>query len=158
MPLSIAFGNAMMGEVRRLDPMLIPFYNNLCMVIIGIVVCSFNDKGFMPSDEDFSVHPSWLYWLLTLVCNGLSTFLSWHFQIMAFRYDRVSRVAPVFYLESVFALVFDFILFDESFGALQIVGLVLVIGVFGWIVVEAYLSEEKSSEQAKVVEKGAVGG
>lgn len=58
--------------------------------------------------------------------------------MLAYKYDNVSRVAPIFYVESVIALLIDIIFFDESFTVLQIVGLVLVIGVFVTIFVQAH--------------------
>ena len=55
---------------------------------------------------------------------------AWLFKILALKHDRISRISPVFYLESAIALIFDIVLFDATFTALQIVGLALVICVF----------------------------
>ena len=143
MPLMIALGNTMMGEVRNLDPILIPFYLNLIITVIGIFACAFGEKGFVPSDQDLSVHPTWLFLLLTLICQGIASLLAWSLKVLAYKYDRVSRVSPVFYLESAFALILDLILFDASFSGLQIIGLALVIGVFAFIIISAYLSKDE---------------
>ena len=144
MPLAIALGNTMMGEVRNLDPILIPFYLNLIITVIGIFVCSFGENGFFPSEHDLSVHPKWIFLLLTLICQGISSLLAWSLKVLAYKYDRVSRVSPVFYLESAFALILDLILFDATFTGLQIIGLALVIGVFAFIIISAYLSKDES--------------
>lgn len=50
MPVLIAFGNLAMGELRKLDPILIPFYMNACIFIISLIVCLFSDKGFFPEE------------------------------------------------------------------------------------------------------------
>ena len=40
MPTFISFGSIAMGELRTLDPILIPFWSNSGIFIIGIIVCS----------------------------------------------------------------------------------------------------------------------
>jgi len=65
--------------------------------------------------------------------------LAWHLKILAYRYDKVSRVSPIFYLESAIALAVDIAIFKVKFSVLQIIGLALVISVFGVIVFSAYL-------------------
>ena len=75
---------------------------------------------------------------MALVSNGLAYICAWQIKMLAYKYDNVSRVAPIFYVESVIALLIDIIFFDESFTVLQIVGLVLVIGVFVTIFVQAH--------------------
>lgn len=62
--------------------------------------------------------------------SGFSNILAWHFKITAFKYDRVSRVSPISYLESVFGLLIDRIIFSVDFGMLQVVGISLVFGMF----------------------------
>ena len=75
---------------------------------------------------------------MALVANGIAYLFAWFVKVTGYKYDLVSRVAPIFYLESVFALLIDIIFFDVSFSAIQIVGLVVVIGVFFTIIVKAY--------------------
>jgi len=57
-----------MGELRSLDPVVIPFYTNVLIVIIGIVVCLSSLKGFLPSEQDFTEHSKWLFCLLAFIC------------------------------------------------------------------------------------------
>ena len=79
--------------------------------------------------------------------------LAWHLKILAFKYDRVSRVSPIFYLESAFSLFIDIIVFHVEFSALQVVGLVLVIGVFLVIIGSAYLSPDETIPEISSNEK-----
>ena len=51
-PFIIAFHNIMMGEVRRLDPILIPFYTNFGIAILSLIVCWSSETGFSPSKAD----------------------------------------------------------------------------------------------------------
>ena len=67
--------------------------------------------------------------------------MAWNLKMICYKYDNVSRVSPIYYLESAFALVLDIFVFDVRFTTLQIVGLVLVIGVFFFIIVSAYLEK-----------------
>lgn len=69
--------------------------------------------------------------------------LAWYFKIMAFNYDRVSRVSPIMYLETAIALFIDIVIFHVKFSVMQVIGLVIVIGVFLVIIVAAYLSEDE---------------
>ena len=55
MPVLIAFGNLAMGGLRSLDPILMPFYSNIFILVIGLFVCTFSEKGYLPSDHDFEV-------------------------------------------------------------------------------------------------------
>ena len=75
MPIIIAAGNLAMGELRTLDPILIPFYGNLSIGIIGFIVCMF--QGFYPSQEDIEQNGIYLFWLLAFFCNGLSMYICW---------------------------------------------------------------------------------
>ena len=52
MPIIIAFGNLSMGQFRTLDPILIPVYSNVSILVIGVIVCLSNGKGFVPSAFD----------------------------------------------------------------------------------------------------------
>ena len=65
--------------------------------------------------------------------------MAWNLKMLAYKYDNVSRVSPVFYVESAIALVLDITVFNVIFTTVQVVGLVLVIGVFFVIIVSAYM-------------------
>ena len=65
---------------------------------------------------------------------------------MGYQYDKVTRVAPIFYFETAGALIIDIFVFKEKFSALSIVGLVLVLGMFGVIIVSAYRQEKEDEK------------
>ena len=50
--------------------------------------------------------------------------------MIAYKNDRVSRVAPIFYLESVFSLIYDYFIFSISFGVTQMTGIIMVFTMF----------------------------
>ena len=66
---------------------------------------------------------------------------AWQLKVLAFKYERVSRISPVFYLDSAIALVLDIALFDATYTALQIVGLALVICMFAAMAIHACLNK-----------------
>ena len=69
---------------------------------------------------------------------------------MAYKSDKVTRVAPVFYVETALSMVLDIVLFKINFSALQLTGLILVLGMFVIIIVYAYIREYKEPiEEAK---------
>jgi drug/metabolite transporter (DMT)-like permease len=61
--------------------------------------------------------------------------------ILAFKNDKVSRVSPIFYTESVIGLFMDYFMFQVAFGALQFLGICLVFCMFGWKIALAYKEE-----------------
>jgi len=69
--------------------------------------------------------------------SGISGTLSISLKILAFKYDKVSRVSPIFYLESVFGLFLDYFCFGIAFGALQFTGICLIFCMFGWKIAQA---------------------
>jgi uncharacterized membrane protein len=86
----------------------IPWWGNaLCVLFFGFT--SLVQWVYLP--------PLGLFWLVALM-SGFSNILAWHFKITAFKYDRVSRVSPISYLESVFGLLIDRIIFSVDFGML----------------------------------------
>lgn len=62
--------------------------------------------------------------------------------MIAFKYDRVSRVAPIFYIESVFSLMFDYFVFSVQFGWMQMLGIALVFSMFTAKFVVAFLNTQ----------------
>ena len=56
--------------------------------------------------------------MLAFVLNGLNNVLSWGFKVLAYNTDKVTRVSPVMYTESVISLLFDFLIFHVAFSAL----------------------------------------
>ena len=65
---------------------------------------------------------------------------------MGYQYDKVTRVSPIFYIETAGALIIDIFVFHEKFNTLSTIGLVLVLGMFAVIIVSAYYSEKRGKE------------
>ena len=84
MPILIAFGNLSMGELRSLDPILIPFYSNAAICLIGLLVCSLNGKGFLPDDYDIAKNGLTMFLVLAAACQGLSNLICWHLKILGY--------------------------------------------------------------------------
>jgi len=66
--------------------------------------------------------------------------------MVAYSNDRVTRVSPIMYLESAFNLLFDLLVFNTHFTAIQFVGLSVVIASFFVIILSAYLAEVSTTE------------
>jgi drug/metabolite transporter (DMT)-like permease len=49
---------------------------------------------------------------------------------LAFKNDKITRVYPIFYIESVFCLFADLALFHEKFELLQMAGIVMIFTMF----------------------------
>ena len=73
--------------------------------------------------------------------------LAQHLKLLAYKYDRVSRVAPIFYLESAIALFVDVVIFNVTFTLTQVVGIVLVLSVFIMIIVTAFNSQPEEQRR-----------
>lgn len=69
---------------------------------------------------------------------GLVNVMAWLLKVLAFKNDRASRVSPIFYLESVFALLLDNFVFDISFGYVPLLGILLVFAMFALKLVTAF--------------------
>ena len=116
MPIALAFGNLAMGELRHLDPILISFYANACNLLLSITICLCNSKtGFYPleASQTWSTDGGALrFFSVAILGVGGCAYLAWSLKVIGYRFDRVTRISPLFYLESAFALVFDITLFD----------------------------------------------
>lgn len=142
MPILIAFGNLAMGDLRKLDVILIPFYSNVAIIVVNWLICFTSQKGFVPQEADLARHSLLLFLLIIGVCGGLSNYVSWQLKVIGFGYDRVTRVSPLFYLESALALVLDILVFHVEFAMLQVIGLSIIILSFCVIIASAYLAEQ----------------
>jgi drug/metabolite transporter (DMT)-like permease len=60
--------------------------------------------------------------------------------MLAFKHDKVTRVYPVYFFEPVFGLIFDIVLYNQSFEWLQVVGILIVFSMAGLKLVQAYYS------------------
>lgn len=76
--------------------------------------------------------------MLATVVSGAINMTAWIFKVNAFKYDRVSRVTPIFYLESVFGLIIDYVALNTSFDLLQLSGLLLVFTMFAAKLIYVY--------------------
>ena len=93
----------------------------------------------MPSDDEAKVHGRAIFWLLSIIVNGACYNLAWQFKVQAYKCDLVTRVSPIFYLETAFSMLLDIVLFKINFSPLQLTGLILVVGMFLIIITLAYL-------------------
>ena len=50
MPVVIAIGNLAMGELRSLNPLMVPFYGNTVMMVVFFFVCLIDENGFLPKE------------------------------------------------------------------------------------------------------------
>ena len=82
-------------------------------------------------------------WLLITVLLGVSALLAMVLKIVAFKNDRITRVYPIFYMESVFCLFFDIFLFKQEFLQMQMAGILLVFSMFFVKLFVAYYKPEK---------------
>jgi hypothetical protein len=75
MPIMIAFGNLAIGQLHSLSPILIPFYSNVIILAVSIVVCLSTGDGFFPNE--YKERGVGLFWLVAVVCNGFSGYICW---------------------------------------------------------------------------------
>jgi len=71
-----------------------------------------------------------MFWVLTIVINGWSNFAAWYLKVLAYKLDKVTRVSPLFYFETVFTLLMDWLIFGVQFGAWQIAGICVILAMF----------------------------
>jgi len=134
-PIAIGFGNLRVSKISQNPQILsffIPWWVSLVNTIIFGVICV-SLRVYLPKQT--------LFWVLATFVQGLSGTLSILLKILAFKFDKVSRVSPIFYLESVFGLFLDYFCFEIAFGGLQLAGIFLVFSMFGWKVAQAFKSE-----------------
>ena len=129
-PCSIATYNFTLGYLRNLNPKLIPFYMSTISVALYGAISFIKDVKFTPEEEELETYGIHVFWLLALVANGACYLAAMQTKILGFRYDLVTRVAPVEYLETPYSLIVDAIVFNVSFSMMQLVGLGIVITMF----------------------------
>ena len=152
-PVAIVLINIPMATLRVLHQVVMPFYMCLFSVLLYGVYNIFNKDHFLPDDEEFEIHGRRLFWILTVLVNGVCYNLAWQFKILAYKSDRVTRVAPVFYVETALSMVLDIVLFHIHFSGLQLTGLILVLGMFLVIIVFAYMKEYKEEIEEETKSK-----
>ena len=139
LPFFYGIGVIAMRQIRTLNVILVPLYSNILVMTLSILVCSFGEKGYLPSDVDLESAPKWQFLLIAILCAGTATLSGWYLRALCLKYDKVSHIAPIFNLQTPIALILDITVFGLSFTTLQIVGFTIVVGVFIYIIVSAYL-------------------
>jgi drug/metabolite transporter (DMT)-like permease len=93
------------------------------------------------------VTPTWVEFLW-LIGMGISTQLGQLFMTKAFQAENVGKIAIFQYLGIVWALTFGYFLFDETFGAKSLVGMLLVVAGVVLSVLYGLWEKKKLSQQA----------
>ena len=70
--------------------------------------------------------------------SGLANLFSWHFKVTAYKYDIVSRVSPIAYMESIHAFLIDTLMFGVAFSVMQLFGIGFVFLMFIGKIAYAY--------------------
>ena len=107
------------GKVHFTVP---PFYFSLGWTITSSILMILNKQGqtFKPK-YDF-------YTIIIITIVSLSTFIGQIFQSLAYQYEKASRVAIFYYLQTALVFFSDYLMFSTTFGYFEIIGTVLIIG------------------------------
>lgn len=101
---------------KREHPVVIVLYFMFCAMTLGGIVSIFDWKS-----------PTLIDWWL-LASLGIFGFIGQVFMTKAYQTASIGIVAPMKYIESVFAILFGWIWFQESYTLITLVGLFLIIG------------------------------
>ena len=145
-PVAMVMINLPMAKLRELNAVVLPFWMCTISVVIYGVINIINKEHFLPDEEECEKHSKKLFWILTILVNGVCYNLAWQFKVNAYKNDLVTRVAPIFYLETALSMLLDIFLWKIKFSILQFSGLILVLGLFFTILVFAYLREYNKEE------------
>lgn len=122
-PLIVALGNFSASKISqhpKIEIHFIPWWVNLLCVVIFGSICII-EWTYIPSSA--------LFWFVAFL-SGLSNLLSWQFKVTAYKYDIVSRVSPIAYMESIHAFLIDTIIFGVAFSYMQLCGIALIFLMF----------------------------
>ena len=142
-PIAIVIINLSLSTMRNLHYIVTPFYISVLTVTICGVIGLFNMESFLPQKQEFQSSGVWLFWVLVVVVNGSCNVFAFLFKVLAYRHDRVQRLAPIFYVETVIQMVCDVYVFKVRYNWIQLTGLVLVLVMFGVILITAYVVRPK---------------
>ena len=92
---------------KTIDYFFIPWWINFIATIVFSTLCLVFGVSFPTSGT---------FWLVALALAGSSNVIASSLKILAFKNDKVSRVSPIFYSESVFGLLIDYLAFNVEFG------------------------------------------
>jgi drug/metabolite transporter (DMT)-like permease len=105
-PLLTAIGEfqtSKLSQTQSINPYFQPFCcNALMMVFFGALAIM--EQGPLPQKLTT--------WLLLTVVWALSTLGAMLLKVIAFRNDKITRVYPIYYCESVICLLFDLLIFQ----------------------------------------------
>eukprot|EP00351_Strombidinopsis_sp_SopsisLIS2011_P000472 CAMPEP_0116880698 /NCGR_PEP_ID=MMETSP0463-20121206/12638_1 /TAXON_ID=181622 /ORGANISM="Strombidinopsis sp, Strain SopsisLIS2011" /LENGTH=120 /DNA_ID=CAMNT_0004531559 /DNA_START=654 /DNA_END=1016 /DNA_ORIENTATION=- len=88
-------------------------------------------------------------WLLVLAA-GFCQVLCWHLKLMGYRYDKVSRLSPIFYLESAYSFLYDLLIYNVDFSSYAIAGIALILVFFiSKIIITLYLPPDEGEKSLK---------
>jgi drug/metabolite transporter (DMT)-like permease len=66
--------------------------------------------------------------IITICAIGLITFIGQLLQSLAYEYEKASRVAVFYYLQTFLVFLFDYIFFGTTYGMIEIFGAFLIVG------------------------------
>ena len=66
--------------------------------------------------------------MLTVIWSSVSL-IAMIFKLLAFRNDKITRVYPIFFFESVVCLLIDILMFNVEFHMTQLLGILLIMGM-----------------------------
>ena len=83
-------------------------------------------------DNDLVTYNQWdLYDVGFLALAGISCALAIGFQNIAFKYQMASKLVPLVYIENIFTLCADLIIFDYLFQTTDLIGILLMVTFIG---------------------------
>ena len=106
-PVAIGFGTIMVGKISqaaKIDTCFLPWWSSLLCFIVNTMFVLSQPTGKLPTSA--------YYWLLTFLLAGFVNVSAWVSNIIGYRYDKVSKVSAIFYIESVICLCLDVLAFD----------------------------------------------
>lgn len=110
-PIIVALGNfkaSIISQHPLIEIHFIPWWVNLlCVVIFGSTCIA--QWVYLPTNP--------LFWCISCL-SGLANLFSWHFKVTAYKYDIVSRVSPIAYMESIHAFCIDTLIFGVAFSVM----------------------------------------
>jgi drug/metabolite transporter (DMT)-like permease len=117
--LSSLFAGAAYNCIRKLKdtdhPVVVVFYFPLVATPVMAVLSIFNWTN--PSWSDFGI----------ILLLGIFTQIGQVYMTKALQAEKASIVASLKYLGSIYALIYSYLIFDETYGVISLVGILLVL-------------------------------
>jgi len=99
-----------------------PFYFSLGWTVVGSFLYIFSVQGQTNEVEYSSLA------LSLLITIGLITFIGQLLQALAYEYEKASRVAVFYYLQTFLVFLYDYFFFGTTYGVIELIGAFLIIG------------------------------